>query len=246
MTITPPAAASTAILKHPKDHLQRGNYTVSWTGKITFFITRLVIPAVLAWIYYDQNNSGTTSIALLFSLVAALRQIYWLFFLSDTYLPVSDALSISLANLIFDAGNLHVLSLMQQMKSSTTEASSSATIFYQWSAIILFITGSTIETFCEINRFKFKKDVKSKGKIFTGHLFSIARHINYTGYLMWRTGFALWSGSGAWGMIMFGWNLGFFLLHSIPCLDDYMSRKYKVQWEKYKRETPYKLIPYIV
>ncbi|EEB94925.1 hypothetical protein MPER_06187, partial [Moniliophthora perniciosa FA553] len=62
-------------------------------------------------------------------------------------------------------------------------------------------------------RKRFKDDVRNVGKPYTGGLFGLARHINYGGYMLWRTGFAI------------------------------AAEKYGIAWTNYKRQVPYKLLP---
>ncbi|GAW05455.1 erg4 erg24 ergosterol biosynthesis-like protein [Lentinula edodes] len=92
----------------------------------------------------------------------------------------------------------------------------------------IFILGILVEWGSEIQRLRFKKDVKNRGRVYTKGLFGLTRHINYTGYLFWRTGFAL----AAAGII--------------PELDEYCEKKYTNQWTKYKEDVPYKLFPFIL
>ena len=49
----------------------------------------------------------------------------------------------------------------------------------------LFALGSALETVSELQRKAFKAKESNKGKVYTGGLFSLARHINYTGEILW-------------------------------------------------------------
>ena len=50
--------------------------------------------------------------------------------------------------------------------------------------ILLFIIGSYINTYSEIQRKRFKDNPNNKGKLYTLGLFQYARHINYFGDIL--------------------------------------------------------------
>jgi len=109
--------------------------------------------------------------------------------------------------------------------------------------VALFVIGITVETVSEVQRRNFKRQSKNKGKVFKGGLFNLARHINYAGYTVWRTGFALTGGGWIWGATIFGFFAGDFSRRAIPALDSYCYERYGEQWREYKREVGYKLFP---
>lgn len=87
----------------------------------------------------------------------------------------------------------------------------------------LYVTGILTETISELQRSAFKKDETNKGKPYAGGLFGLARHINYTGYTLWRTGYALTAAGPAWAAVkaaFFTWD---FSQRAIPILDRYCS-----------------------
>ncbi|ESK80963.1 erg4 erg24 ergosterol biosynthesis-like protein [Moniliophthora roreri MCA 2997] len=107
----------------------------------------------------------------------------------------------------------------------------------------LFFGGIALEWHAERQRKAFKDDVRNVGKPYRDGLFGLARHINYGGYTLWRTGFAIASGGWLWGAInalLFTASFGFV---SIPELDWYCQEKYGNAWTNYKRRVPYKLLP---
>ncbi|KAF9254554.1 hypothetical protein L218DRAFT_975838 [Marasmius fiardii PR-910] len=109
----------------------------------------------------------------------------------------------------------------------------------------LFVVGIALEWYSEEQRKAYKDDPRNKGKVYMGGLFSLARHINYGGYTLWRAGAATAAGGWILGSVI---GLGFFLFFTrvaIPELDEYCSLKYGLAWAEYKRKVPYKLLPYI-
>jgi hypothetical protein len=107
-------------------------------------------------------------------------------------------------------------------------------------------------------RHAFKKDSKNKGKVDSTAAFSVVRHPNYAGYLLWRTGaslisvstplFCTWlvsasnthadssvllsisQGSAYVAVGTFAVNFLSFALQAIPGLDGYMSTRYGKQY----------------
>ena len=87
------------------------------------------------------------------------------------------------------------------------------------------MVGILIETISEIQRAQFKKDPANAGKPYSGGLFGWARNINYGGYLVWRTGYALVAGGPVWGLIVGALVFQNFVKNSIPELDGYCQKR---------------------
>ena len=116
----------------------------------------------------------------------------------------------------------------------------------------------------QIQRQVFKKDRKNKGKVYDGGLFSLSRHINYFGYTLWRTGYALAAGGWTWGAVTASFFVYDFNFRAIPvlqhyleenvsrCANDYLNddaftdnSQYGPEYEQYKQAVPYKFVPFI-
>ncbi|KAI9664273.1 MAG: hypothetical protein M1831_002452 [Alyxoria varia] len=109
----------------------------------------------------------------------------------------------------------------------------------------LFATGILTELISEIQRKIFKNNPNNKGKPYTGGLFGFARHINYTGYTLWRAGYALASTGWAGGLAVGTFFFYDFATRSIPMLNEYCENRYADMWHDYQKEVPYKLVPYV-
>ncbi|KAL0562562.1 hypothetical protein V5O48_019524, partial [Marasmius crinis-equi] len=109
----------------------------------------------------------------------------------------------------------------------------------------LFVSGITLEWISEEQRKAFKDDSRNVGKVYAEGLFGWARHINYGGYMMWRSGFALAAGGWKWGLFTAAFAVFSFNFGAIPELDEYCANRYQGQWVEYKRDVPYKLLPFI-
>ncbi|KAI8717063.1 S5A-REDUCTASE domain-containing protein [Fusarium sp. LHS14.1] len=111
------------------------------------------------------------------------------------------------------------------------------------SAVGFYLIGLLTEAVSEIQRTAFKRDPANKGKPYAGGLFSLARHVNYGGYTIWRSAYALASGGWAWGIAVFAFFFYDFAARGVPVLDAYLSGRYKEQWKAIKARVPYRLIP---
>ena len=109
--------------------------------------------------------------------------------------------------------------------------------------ILLFIIGSYINTYSEIQRKRFKDDPNNNGKLYTQGLFKYARHINYFGDICWVTGWAIVT-HNIWSIfIPILLTLGFIFLF-IPELSRYLETNYVDEYLDWKKQTK-KLIPFI-
>lgn len=88
-----------------------------------------------------------------------------------------------------------------------------------------YVAGMGIETVSENQRAAFKKDPKNAGKPITSGLWSVARHINYTGYSLWRAGFTCAAAGFPACIFVLGMLLADFNYRAIPVLDNYCSDK---------------------
>ena len=109
----------------------------------------------------------------------------------------------------------------------------------------MFTVGLLTELISELQRKSFKDNPANQGKLYTKGLFSLARHINYGGYTLWRTGIALTSGNYSQAALQFTWHMIDFTKRGAPQLADYYSKKYGEEWKKYEHDVPNILIPYV-
>jgi len=280
-----------------KDLIARGDYTPTPVGKATFFVARAVEP----YLQYSilAHGLGTsllhrvglrtlppglptrTGISLIDSLGlspyrlalfgmavgAAVKQNIWVTALSGEPMPVNGAIGVAVFNGVFNS--LASYAFLISATSASTESE-----FPQPALLIggsMYVVGIVTELIAEIQRKRFKADPENKGKVYTGGLWSFARHINYGAYTIWRAGYvrkrricmhslmyATWSlfllTTYRYAMVGGGYTLGAlvaaffvwdFTSRAIPVLDEYCEKRYGSQWEEFKRKTPYKLIPYV-
>jgi len=190
-------------------------------------------------------------ILLLMSTGSSLKQIYWVGTISEEEMTWTGAIGVSAFNTVFNG--INTLLSTTQAFSCDHHYDPHLGVWEQLGQILLvpriavgvslYVLGMTIETVSEVQRRNFKRKLENKGKVFNGGLFKLARHINYGGYTLWRTGFAIAGGGWIWGATCFGFFAGDFSSRAIPVLDSYCDEKYGEQWRGYMREVGYKLFP---
>ena len=114
---------------------------------------------------------------------------------------------------------------------------------FDYIGILLFISGSYINTFSEIQRRRFKKDSLNNGKLYTLGLFKFSRHINYFGDICWVTGWAIITHNIWASLIPLFLTLGF-IYFFIPELSKYLEKNYTKEYVDWSKKTK-KLIPFI-
>ncbi|CZR58618.1 uncharacterized protein PAC_08510 [Phialocephala subalpina] len=177
---------------------------------------------------------------------SSIKQSYWLVYVSKEEMPPANAVLISVFNTVFNSAN-SILSLTTAANAFTpgfltAESDNGASTLLVLSSVSYFV-GLAIEAVSETQRKTFKDDPKNAGKVYTGGLFGLARHINYGAYTIWRSSYALASGGWIWGGIVaafFSWD---FANRAIPVLDEYCKSRYGASWTEYKNKVPYKLVP---
>lgn len=225
-----------------KDHIKRGDYTKKVVPRVVFSFIRIADPLIgvyllIFWVEEFNNLSdvfGDWRVVLFLTcvLIAALKQIYWTWFLSRERFTWFMALFPW--NNVLDWLWIYFLS----------KALNSNLQINTWIVIgaTLFVIGSLTEFISDVQLDAFKRDLNNQGKLYTGGLFSVVVHPNYTGYILWRSALALMTGY----LVLFGISLVFhfaqFYFHADPPFQRYMRAKYGQAWEGYVADHK-KIIP---
>lgn len=172
------------------------------------------------------------------NLVTAYRQILWVNALKYYQFKRHAAISIGIAVPL-------MLSLMTLAGSAWNKATTVLSLEDKI-GLGLFFAGAITETGSEIQRKLFRHKAENKGKLFTGGLFSLARHINYFGEALWYTGIALLTTNNVYFTVfILAMQLNLFISTGVPEINAHMERKYPDQWALYKSKTPSRLIPFV-
>ena len=115
----------------------------------------------------------------------------------------------------------------------------------QYIGISLFTVGILTDLISELQRNRFDDNPRNKGKLYSGGLFSLARHINYGANTLLYTGLALTSGNYELADIQFFWHMWDFRTRTEPRLQEQYGKKYGDDWKKLEDDVPYALFPYV-
>ncbi|KAF2871197.1 hypothetical protein BDV95DRAFT_573484 [Massariosphaeria phaeospora] len=252
-----------------RDLISRGDYTPTPWGKTAFFVLRALDPFIQYSIL--AHGLGTpllhriglhtlapglpshTGISLIdglqlspyrlvllsMAIGSAVKQNIWVTFLSGEPMTVKNAAIVGAFNTVFNS--LSAYTFLASATSASTESSFPQPQLLVGSA--MYVTGILVELIAEIQRKQFKADPKNKGKAFTGGLWSLARHINYGAYTIWRAGYAMAGGGWVFGAVVGAFFFSDFATRGVPVLNEYCEKRYGAEWTKFKKQTPYKLIP---
>ncbi len=189
---------------------------------------------ILHWLGIKETGGSEIRriIIFTFSLIVFLRLSVTLFYLLKRYIPWEESFSIPIAFALYYVG----YSLFVFHSSDTLG-------LVDYFAILLFLFGSFLNTFSELQRHFWKQKPEHKGKIYTRGLFSWSMHINYFGDLCWVTAYALIT-RNIYAIVIPVFLFCFFVFYNIPKLDHYLASKYGTEFEEYRQKTK-KFIPFV-
>jgi len=182
------------------------------------------------------------SILFAMSVGSMLKQNTHLLTVQQEEMPPAGGVVIGLLNAVLNSLN-SVFFICSQ-----TSASANGEHFPQTPLIVgstLYAVGLFTEWFSEVQRAAFKRKPENKGKVYDGGLFGLSRHVNYLGYTMWRTGYAMAAGGWTWGATVAAIFTYDFTQRGIPVLQHYLEEKYGDQYARYESAVPYKFVPYV-
>ena len=178
-------------------------------------------PALVTNTFYDRLGlSPYRSILFAMSLSSMLKQNTSLLTTMETETTPLYGFTVGVGNAIGNSLNSLLFICAQ------TSASTNGEYYPQTPLIVgttLFSVGLFLEWYSEVQRAAFKRNAANRGKLFTRGLFGYARHINYSGYMLWRTGYALAAGGWLWGAVNAGLATYAFTQQGIPVLQCYLQ-----------------------
>lgn len=178
------------------------------------------------------------------SIVSAMKQTYWAMAIGREEMLLGSAVTIAafatLMNSLFNALAIWTRTSVNPTASTWTELLQTP---YIAAGTTLFLAGIAIETISEIQRSRFKDDQRNKGKPYAGGLFGLARNINYTGFTLWKTGYALVAAGPPFAIVIAAMHFYDFSQRAIPVLDEYCAKRYGEDWQNVRKKVPKVLIP---
>jgi protein-S-isoprenylcysteine O-methyltransferase Ste14 len=178
-------------------------------------------------------DHGTIFLFLFMTSVCAIKHIINVSYIMEVKISLFVAVIAPISATVFSP--LATLSSLYFSPSITT----------QYIGISLFLVGISVELISELQRKRFKDNSANKGRNYMGGLFSLARHINYGSYAVWRTGLVLTSGNYYLAGALFLLQIWNFTARAVPVLDAHCAAKYGDGWKQYKQDVPYILYPYL-
>lgn len=242
-------------IAHKDDIISRGDKSFSRLGTLTFVGFRLLSPVVQYCIlsynwavplikilhgtplmqvtplhgqsFFDHVGlSPYRFIIFAMSIGSAMKHIYWATAITQEKISPLAGLGMGLPHTIGDTINT-LLCICAQ-----TSANANGENFPQSVVVIgtsVYVLGVLIELISEQQRYFWKKDPSHKGQIYQGGLFSLSRHINYFGYILWRTGYGLAASGWSWTVISLLAATYGFAHTKLPQLQHYMRNRVSAQ-----------------
>lgn len=159
---------------------------------------------------------------------STLKHSVWITTVSEQEMPPLSALVIGVFNTIHNTLNsLFSIWAFTSMAPAIGSAESVVDVCFA-SPIVslgigLYSVGIVTEFVSEIQRKSFKDNLANKGKPYGGGLFSFATNINFGGYTLWRSGYAIAAAGLPWGIFIGCFFFYDFTTRAIPSLDDYCT-----------------------
>lgn len=207
--------------------------------KIVFAFSHGVIVIACFWLALGGIEWADQSRTVILACAAAvyfLRHLITLFVLLRRKVDFSESLGLTLFFAVFEIGFLLL---------GAGVLSGQATPFSYWDVfgIVLLFLGSFLNTGSELQRSAWKKLPNSKGRCYTGGLFSYSMHVNYLGDSILFTGWAILAAS-VWAFAIPVLMIYLFVFHHIPSLDKYLAERYGDEFQHYAARTA-KFIPFV-
>ena len=110
-------------------------------------------------------------------------------------------------------------------------------------ALVLYGVGSLLNTGSELQRMSWKARPENQGHLYTGGLFRLSRHVNYSGDVLLFSGFALLTRS-PWAWLVPALMAAMFVFLHIPTLDRYLRERYGPEYVEWTKRSK-KLVPFV-
>jgi protein-S-isoprenylcysteine O-methyltransferase Ste14 len=172
--------------------------------------------------FLDSLNLSPYRLAILTMVsMTTLKHIWFVMCVAEEAWTVSGAIIVAVFNTFWNSTN----SLLFLCAATSAAASGEVTNTNLVLGVSMFTIGIVVETLAEMQRLAFKKKAINKGKCYTEGLFGIVRHINYSGYSLWRAGTGLACCGWTWSAIVYAFFIYDFSTRAIPALNEYCEKR---------------------
>lgn len=192
-------------------------------------------PTIVGWIDSESHLPADPlrrTVLLAFGIILFVRMTLALFYLLKRKFDWSEAGGVLLALFLYQV----VFALL-----ATGRTSPFGTL--DFIGVLLFISGSLLNTASELQRKHFKEKPENQGRLYTRGLFGYARHINYFGDALWVTGWAIVT-HNPWSALIPAFITGLFVFTFIPSLSRHLGAHYGDQFETWAHHTK-AFVPFI-
>jgi len=225
-----------------------GEQEISYVPRVTCTIVHCAFVVFVAWLYFGSGyqtvleifsradttagNQARLFVMFSFSLILFLRLLFTLFVLLKRRFDWSEFGGVVFAVFIYQI----IFGLLGAGEEKTLD-------WLDGIGIVLFVLGSFLNTGSEIQRYFFKKNPANKGVLYTGGMFSLARHINYFGDSLWVTAWAILS-RNIWSIFIPILITAMFVFVFIPALTKHLKSHYGEDFDAWAKRTK-AFVPFI-
>ena len=171
------------------------------------------------------GNQGRLWVMFAFSLILFLRLLFTLFVLLKRRFDWGEFAGVVFALFVYQI----VFALLGAGEEKPLD-------WLDGIGIALFVLGSFLNTGSEIQRYFFKNNPAHKGVLYTGGMFSLARHINYFGDSLWVTAWAILTKNIASIFIPILITTMFVFVF-IPSLTRHLKSRYREDFDAWAKRT---------
>ena len=225
-----------------------GEQEISYVPRVTCNIVHCAFVVFVAWLYFGSGyqtvleifsradttagNQARLFVMFSFSLVLFLRLLFTLFVLLKRRFDWGEFGGVVFAVFIYQI----IFGLLGAGEEKTLD-------WLDGIGIVLFVLGSFLNTGSEIQRYFFKKNPANKGVLYTGGMFSLARHINYFGDSLWVTAWAVLT-RNIWSIFIPILITAMFVFVFIPALTKHLKSHYGEDFDAWAKRTK-AFVPFI-
>ncbi|WP_417714289.1 DUF1295 domain-containing protein [Pseudophaeobacter arcticus] len=211
----------------------------SYGPKLTFAVLHGALVVMSLWLAFGGFEWADPTRAKVLALCAVLywaRHAVTLFVILQRRVEMSEGLGLTLFIGIVEIGFL-------VLGAGALSGVSTPFGLWDWLGAALLATGSCLNTGSELQRRAWKRLPGSKGRCYTGGLFSYSVHINYFGDSLLFTGWAILAAS-VWAFSIPLLMVALFVFYHIPPLDRYLADRYGAEFRAYAGKTA-KFVPFL-
>lgn len=225
-----------------------GQQEISSTPRVVCTCLHAAFLTVAAWIYFgggatvllgwagpqwtQPGDAGRRMLLLFLGIVIFVRMTLTLFVLLRRRFDWSEAGGVIFALFVYQVG----FALLAAGEPSPLD-------LFDLAAVCFFLLGSGLNTGSEMQRKSFKADPRNQGRLYTGGLFRLARHINYFGDALWVGAWAFITRNPVSAVVPVALSLGF-VFGFIPSLSKHLRSRYGEQYEDWERRSK-AFIPFV-